>query len=184
MALLRTDVIGGNKLNCFKATQVLGGPTHILIWGSEIAKSWSLSKLHCWFCDTLMIFLIMFSVILLSMLMILLSAVMVIRHLISDSNKNSLLNLDLTHKTLYVGTENGLFISILEKLKLKLLFDWSNNSGDINVKMESLLWKKNDPLICWDCVSLLNWIGALPLCILLKQPSRKMEPWFLVHPLF
>ena len=28
----------GNKLNCFKATQVLGGPTQILIWGSEIAK--------------------------------------------------------------------------------------------------------------------------------------------------
>ena len=32
---------GGNKLilNCFKATQVLGGPTQILIWGSEIGKS-------------------------------------------------------------------------------------------------------------------------------------------------
>ena len=39
MLLLQTDVLGGNKLNCFKATQVLGGPTHILIWGSEIAKS-------------------------------------------------------------------------------------------------------------------------------------------------
>ena len=39
MLLLQTDVIGGNKLNCFKAVQVLGGPTHLLIWGSEIAKS-------------------------------------------------------------------------------------------------------------------------------------------------
>ena len=39
MLLLQTDVLGGNKLNCFKATQVLGGPTSILIWGSEIAKS-------------------------------------------------------------------------------------------------------------------------------------------------
>ena len=32
-------VFGGNKLNCFKAVQVLGGPTQILIWGSEIGKS-------------------------------------------------------------------------------------------------------------------------------------------------
>ena len=36
--LLQTDVLGGNKLNCFKATQVLGGLTQILIWESEIAK--------------------------------------------------------------------------------------------------------------------------------------------------
>ena len=34
MLLLQTDVLGGNKLNCFKATQVLGGLTQILIWGS------------------------------------------------------------------------------------------------------------------------------------------------------
>ena len=31
-------MLGGNKLNCFKTMQVLGGPTQILIWGSEIAK--------------------------------------------------------------------------------------------------------------------------------------------------
>ena len=31
-------MLGGNKLNCFKATQVLGGLTQILIWRSEIAK--------------------------------------------------------------------------------------------------------------------------------------------------
>ena len=29
---------GRNKLNFIKATQVLGGSTQILIWGSEIAK--------------------------------------------------------------------------------------------------------------------------------------------------
>ena len=40
MNLLQNNVLGVNKLNCFKAMQVLGGPTHILIWGaSEIAKS-------------------------------------------------------------------------------------------------------------------------------------------------
>ena len=38
MKFLQNNVLGGNKLNCFKAMQVLRGPTHILIWGSEIAK--------------------------------------------------------------------------------------------------------------------------------------------------
>ena len=36
MKLLQNNVLGRNKLNCFKATKVLEGPTHILIWGSEI----------------------------------------------------------------------------------------------------------------------------------------------------
>ena len=40
MKLLQKNVLGGDKLNCFEATQVLGGSTRILIWGeSEIAKS-------------------------------------------------------------------------------------------------------------------------------------------------
>ena len=39
MKLLQNNVLRGNKLNCFKATKALGGPTHILIWGSKIAKS-------------------------------------------------------------------------------------------------------------------------------------------------
>ena len=38
MKLLQNNVLEGNKLNCFKAMQVLGGLTQILIWGSEIAK--------------------------------------------------------------------------------------------------------------------------------------------------
>ena len=38
MKLLQSNVLGGNKLNFFKAMQVLGGLTQILIWGSEIAK--------------------------------------------------------------------------------------------------------------------------------------------------
>ena len=32
-------VLGGNKLNYFKAMQVLGDAKQILMWGSEIAKS-------------------------------------------------------------------------------------------------------------------------------------------------
>ena len=39
MKLLQSNVLGGNKLNCFKAMQVLGGPTQILIRGSEIDES-------------------------------------------------------------------------------------------------------------------------------------------------
>ena len=31
MKLLQNNVLGGNKLDCFKATQVLGGLTQILI---------------------------------------------------------------------------------------------------------------------------------------------------------
>ena len=42
MKLLQKNVLGGNKLNCFKATQVLGGLTQILIWGFEIAKGLTL----------------------------------------------------------------------------------------------------------------------------------------------
>ena len=36
MKLLQSNVLGGNKL--LKAMQVLGGPTQILKWGSEMVK--------------------------------------------------------------------------------------------------------------------------------------------------
>ena len=39
MKQFQNNLLGDDKLNCFKATQVLEGPTQILIWGSEIAKS-------------------------------------------------------------------------------------------------------------------------------------------------
>ena len=38
MKLLQNNVWGGNKLNCFRVMQALGGLTQILIWGLEIAK--------------------------------------------------------------------------------------------------------------------------------------------------
>ena len=38
MKLLQNNVLGGNKLNYFKATQVLGGLTQVLILESKIAK--------------------------------------------------------------------------------------------------------------------------------------------------
>ena len=39
MKLPQNSVLGGNKLNYFKAMQVLGDAKQILMWVSEIAKS-------------------------------------------------------------------------------------------------------------------------------------------------
>ena len=47
-------------------------------------------------------------------------------------------------------------------------------------KWMSLFLRKNHLLRWWDCLPLLNWIGALTLSLLLKLPPRKLELWF-VH---
>ena len=61
-------------------------------------------------------FLMMLSVILPSMLMMLLFTLSVIRYLICGNNQNWLLNLNLIYKTLWVGSESGLLMTMLEKL--------------------------------------------------------------------
>ena len=66
---------------------------------------------------TLMTFLMMLSVILLSMQMILLSTLNAIRHLICGNNQNWLLNLNLINETLWTGAASGLLILMLQKLK-------------------------------------------------------------------
>ena len=65
---------------------------------------------------TLMTFLMMLPVILLSMLVILLSVLSVTRHLICGNNQNWLLNLNLIYKALWIGAGGGFLISMLEKL--------------------------------------------------------------------
>ena len=65
---------------------------------------------------TLMIFLIILSVILLSMLMILLPIVSVISQLICGNNFDWLLILNLIYKTLWTGARSGLLISMLGNL--------------------------------------------------------------------
>ena len=65
---------------------------------------------------TSMAFLMMLSVILLSMLLILLSTQSIIRHLICGNNWNWLLYLYLIYKTLWTGAGSDLLISMLEKL--------------------------------------------------------------------
>ena len=67
-------------------------------------------------CYTLMIFVMMLSVILLSMLTILLSILGVIRHLICGNNLNWLLNLNLIYETQWTGARSGLLNSMLGKL--------------------------------------------------------------------
>ena len=54
-----------------------------------------------------------------------------------------------------------------------------------------LMWKwiglfltRNHLLKCWSWLYLLNWIGALTLSLLLKLPSRKLEPWFVLWSFF
>ena len=76
---------------------------------------------------TLMTFLMMLSVILLSMLMILLFILSVNGYLICGNNLNWLLNLNLIYETLWTGVRNGLLISMLGKLS------WFHLTGLITI---------------------------------------------------
>ena len=62
--------------------------------------------------------------------------------------------------------------------------DQSNNSSAIIVKLDGSVLEKNHVLRCWGWLSLLNWIGALTLSLLLKLPPRKLEPWFILWNFF
>ena len=53
-------------------------------------------------------------------------------------------------------------------------FDQSNNISPIDVRMVGYILKEKS----WGSLTLLNWIRALTLAVLLKLPSRKLEPWF------
>ena len=55
-------------------------------------------------------------------------------------------------------------------------FGRSNNTGAIDVKMDGSVLGENHLLRCSGGLSLLNWIGALTLSLLLKLPPRKLEP--------
>ena len=122
---------------------------------------------------TLITFQTILSVILLSMLMILLDILSEIRHLICGNNLNWLLKLNLIYKTLWTGVRSSLLISmlgILSRFRLTslitlVLLMW---------KWVGLFLKKNHLLRCWGW-SLLSWIGALKLSLLLKLPPRKLE---------
>ena len=85
------------------------------------------------FCFTLMNFLTMLTVVLLSMLMILLFILSVTRYLICGNNLNWLVNLNLIYETLWTGVRNDLLISLLGKLS------WFHLTGLITMVL--LMWK-------------------------------------------
>ena len=93
-------------------------------------------------CYKLMTFLMTLSVILLSMLTILLFILSVTRHLICGNNLNWLLNLNLIYETLDWGKK---WLVDFNAGKTQLVsFDWSNNNGSIDVKMDgSVLEEKS-----------------------------------------
>ena len=51
-------------------------------------------------------------------------------------------------------------------------------------KWMDLLLRKNHLLRCWGWLSLLNWIGALTLSLLINLPPRKLQPWFVLWSFF
>ena len=106
------------------------------------SASWCSSKLQSWSYTssyTLMTFLMIISVILLSMLMILLSTLSVIKHLICGNNYDWLLNLNLIYETLWTGAGSGLLISVLKQLNLFHLI--------VRITTVLLLWKKDGSVL-------------------------------------
>ena len=99
--------------------------------------------------------------------------------MICGNNLNWLLNLNLIYETLWTGTGSGLLNLVLEKLH------WFRLTGQTTLvllmwKWNGLFLRKTHLLRCWGRLSLLNWIGALTLSLLLKLPPRKLEPWFIL----
>ena len=64
------------------------------------------------------------------------------------------------------------------------LFDQSKTLVLLVWKWMGLFLRKNLLLRCWGWLSLLNWIGAVTLSLLLKLPPRKLEPWFVLWSFF
>ena len=120
-------------------------------------------------CYTLMTFLMMLSVILLSMLMILFSILSVIRHLICGNNSNWLLNLNL----IYGWGKKWLVDFSAGKTRL-VSFDRSNNTGSIDVKMDgSFLEEKSSfKMLGLTFSSKLDW-GSYIISIA-KTASKKI----------
>ena len=59
-------------------------------------------------------------------------------------------------------------------------FDHSNNTGAIDMKMNSSVLEEKSFFKMLGSLSLLNWIGFLTLILLLKATPRKLESWFVL----
>ena len=126
----------------------------VVLDGKSLHKNIQLMLVLHFSCCILMTFLMMSSVILLSMLMILFSILSVIRHLICGNNLNWLLNLNLIFEA---GLRNGLLIFSARKTQL-VSFDLSNNTGSIDVKMDgSAFEEKSSFMMLGLTSSKLDW---------------------------
>ena len=56
-----------------------------------------------------------------------------------------------------------------------VLPDWSKTLVLLMQKCMGMFLRINHLLRCWGWLSLLNWVGALTLSLLLKLPPRKLE---------
>ena len=63
-------------------------------------------------------------------------------------------------------------------------FDQSNSTVTTDVKVVGSVFEEKHLLRCWGWLSLLNWIGATTLYLLLKLPPRKLESWFVLWSFF
>ena len=75
----------------------------------------------------------------------------------------------------WTGAGSGFLISMLEKLNCFCLTAQT---------LVLLMWKWMGLLRCMGWLSLVNWIGALILSVLLKLPPRKLESWFVLWSCF
>ena len=120
---------------------------------------------------TLMNFMMMLSVKLLFILMMLLSAPIVIKHLLCSSNQNWTLNLNVTYyETLQTGAGNDLLISMLEKISLFHFTSFITLMLLMIIQMNLFF-----------CISLQNQIGTHKLPQLLKLNSKKLDSVDLFH---
>ena len=63
-------------------------------------------------------------------------------------------------------------------------FNWSNNTGAIHVKIDGSVLEEKWSFKMLGLNSLLNWIRALTLYLLLKLLARKLEPQFVLWSFF
>ena len=124
--------------------------------------------------DTLMTFLLILSVILVSMWIVLLSTLNLIMHLICGNNQDWLLNLNLIYEMLWTEAGSGLLISVLEKL-LNSFCLTSLITVAIDVKLDGSVLEEKSAFKMLGKTSCSNQIWAFTLSLLLKLPPRKLE---------
>ena len=114
---------------------------------------------------TWMTFLTMLSVILLSMMMMLHSILIVIRHLICGNNLNWLLNLNLIYEILWTGSKKWFVDFSAGKTQLVLFVRFGSNAA-IDVKMSESVFEEKSPL---------KMLGLTYLISIPKTAFKKIE---------